>query len=102
MESRNELFGRNPRRAAALRPLACIGALLFGLAAACTPAGPRPRGADVPHPARAPAHGPADTLTLVLLGTTDVHGWIYPYDYYALAEAPHGLGLLAPLVDSVR
>ncbi len=104
MESQNKRFGRNPRRAAARRPLACIGALLFGLAAACTPAGPRPGGADAPRvgPARAPAQGPADTLTLVLLGTTDVHGWIHPYDYYALSEAPHGLGLLAPLVDSVR
>lgn len=87
-----------------MRPLVCIGALLLGLAAACTPAGPRPRGADVPRPdpARAAVQTPADTLTLVLLGTTDVHGWIPPYDYYALSEAPHGLGLLAPLVDSVR
>src|SRR5690606_24675238 len=98
------LFRSDPQRAAALRPLVCIGALLLGLAAACTPARPRPRGADVPRPdpARAAVQTPADTLTLVLLGTTDVHGWIPPFVYYALSEAPHGLGLLAPLVDSVR
>src|SRR5690606_39389838 len=44
------LFRSDPQRAAALRPLVCIGALLLGLAAACTPARPRPRGADVPRP----------------------------------------------------
>lgn len=39
---------------------------------------------------------------LVLLGTTDVHGWIYPYDYYTGEETENGLALLKPLIDSVR
>jgi 2',3'-cyclic-nucleotide 2'-phosphodiesterase/3'-nucleotidase/5'-nucleotidase len=38
----------------------------------------------------------------VLLGTTDLHGRIYPYDYYTGRETDHGLALLAPLIDSVR
>ncbi len=41
------------------------------------------------------------TITLYLLGTTDVHGHIFPYDYYARRPGP-GLITLAPLVDSVR
>src|SRR5690606_3182890 len=101
MESWNKRPGRNPRRAAAVRPLACIGALLFGLAAACAPAGPRPDGPRA-GPARGPARAPADTVTLVLLGTTDVHGWIYPYDHDAPGEAPPGPGLRAPPVDGGR
>ena len=39
---------------------------------------------------------------LVLLGTTDVHNRLYPYDYYTQQEIPYGLALLKPLIDSVR
>ncbi|HET9986194.1 MAG TPA: 5'-nucleotidase C-terminal domain-containing protein, partial [Longimicrobiales bacterium] len=87
-------------RAAALRPLARILPLLFLGAAAC---GGRPEPPAVPAP-RPAAETPAtpDTLDLVLLGTTDVHGRVYPYDYYTGRKTDYGLALLAPLVDSVR
>ena len=39
---------------------------------------------------------------LVLLGTTDVHNRLYPYDYYTQQELPYGLARLKPLIDSVR
>jgi 2',3'-cyclic-nucleotide 2'-phosphodiesterase/3'-nucleotidase/5'-nucleotidase len=39
---------------------------------------------------------------LVLLGTTDVHNRLYPYDYYTQQEIPYGLARLKPLIDSVR
>ena len=39
---------------------------------------------------------------LVLLGTTDVHNRLYPYDYYTQQEVPYGLARLKPLIDSVR
>ena len=38
----------------------------------------------------------------MLLGTTDVHNRLYPYDYYTGREADHGLALLKPVIDSVR
>ncbi len=43
--------------------------------------------------------GPA---TLVVMGTTDVHGWLLPWDYATDTATDHGLALLAPMVDSVR
>ncbi len=39
---------------------------------------------------------------LVLMGTTDVHNRLYPYDYYTQQEVPYGLARLKLLVDSVR
>src|SRR5829696_3733150 len=39
---------------------------------------------------------------LVLLGTTDVHNRLYPYDYYTQQEIPYGLARLKPVIDSVR
>ncbi|MEX2285240.1 MAG: 5'-nucleotidase C-terminal domain-containing protein, partial [Gemmatimonadota bacterium] len=39
---------------------------------------------------------------LVFLGTTDVHNWIYPYDYYTRSEVGYGLARLKPVIDSVR
>jgi 2',3'-cyclic-nucleotide 2'-phosphodiesterase (5'-nucleotidase family) len=58
----------------------------------------------------APALAPAaeggsaapDTMSLVLLGTTDVHGRLYNHDYYTGAPTDHGLALLKPVIDSVR
>lgn len=52
--------------------------------------------------ADAPAPLPADTFSVVLLGTTDVHGRLYNHDYYTGRETDHGLALLKPLADSVR
>ncbi|HSJ08041.1 MAG TPA: 5'-nucleotidase C-terminal domain-containing protein [Longimicrobiales bacterium] len=56
-------------------------------------------GAGSPVATLAPA---ADTMSVVLLGTTDVHGRLYPHDYYTGRGEERGLSLLKPLVDSVR
>ncbi|HEU4883294.1 MAG TPA: 5'-nucleotidase C-terminal domain-containing protein [Longimicrobium sp.] len=39
---------------------------------------------------------------LVLMGTTDLHGWALPYDYYTGQRTDNGLAALVPLIDSVR
>jgi 2',3'-cyclic-nucleotide 2'-phosphodiesterase (5'-nucleotidase family) len=41
-------------------------------------------------------------VTVVVLGTTDTHAWLLPWDYMAGEPLDRGLALLAPLVDSVR
>lgn len=72
--------------------LALAAVLNLGLAGCGTPSttpAPAPR-ADV------------STVRLTLLGTTDVHGRLLAYDYYAGETTEHGLALLAPLIDSVR
>jgi len=75
------------------RSLATIGGLVAAsLLAACAP------GAEPSLPA--PATG--ETVELVLLGTTDVHGRLLPHDYYRDEATDHGLALIAPLIDSVR
>lgn len=38
----------------------------------------------------------------MLMGTTDIHGWLLPFDYYTGEETPNGLARLAPLIDSIR
>jgi 2',3'-cyclic-nucleotide 2'-phosphodiesterase (5'-nucleotidase family) len=53
----------------------------------------------------APVHAgaPRDTVHLVILSTTDVHGWILPWDYYTDApEERYGLAKAATLIDSIR
>jgi 2',3'-cyclic-nucleotide 2'-phosphodiesterase / 3'-nucleotidase / 5'-nucleotidase len=96
------------RGAAALRALR---ALLIPAAAAVAAACARPGAGPAPLPAGGSAAATAgastritaaDTMTLVLLGTTDVHGRLYNHDYYTGRETDHGLALLKPLVDSVR
>jgi 2',3'-cyclic-nucleotide 2'-phosphodiesterase / 3'-nucleotidase / 5'-nucleotidase len=83
------------KRAAGLRPLALVFALaLAGCAAAATPpAAPVPTAA---------AGAAGDTLSFVLMGTTDVHGRLYNHDYYTGRETDHGLAVLKPVIDSVR
>ncbi|HYR11998.1 MAG TPA: hypothetical protein VEQ60_29710, partial [Longimicrobium sp.] len=51
-----------------------------------------------------PAPPPAAAVEgrLVLMGTTDLHGWILPYDYYTGQRTDNGLAALVPLIDSVR
>jgi 2',3'-cyclic-nucleotide 2'-phosphodiesterase (5'-nucleotidase family) len=44
----------------------------------------------------------SESVELVLLGTTDVHGHLYAYDYARGRETDHGLALLKPVVDRVR
>lgn len=70
-----------------LTALSAAAALLAG----CSPA-----------PALEAAPAPAARGTLVLLGTTDVHGWLLPHDYYTGRETENGLARLAPVIDSVR
>src|SRR5690606_23798194 len=54
-------------------------------------------------PRAAQAPGPASAAgTLVVMGTTDVHGWLLPHDYYTGEETQNGLSRLAPVIDSVR
>jgi 2',3'-cyclic-nucleotide 2'-phosphodiesterase (5'-nucleotidase family) len=54
------------------------------------------------------SHTPPATLlpsaegTVVLMGTTDLHGWILPHDYFTGEETAHGLARLAPIIDSIR
>jgi 2',3'-cyclic-nucleotide 2'-phosphodiesterase (5'-nucleotidase family) len=44
-----------------------------------------------------------DTITIAVMGTTDVHGRILPWDYYQDVEEPrYALSKVATLVDSVR
>ncbi|HEX8673290.1 MAG TPA: 5'-nucleotidase C-terminal domain-containing protein [Longimicrobium sp.] len=45
----------------------------------------------------APASG-----RLVVMGTTDTHGWLLPYDYYTGRATDNGLARLVPQIDSVR
>jgi len=40
--------------------------------------------------------------TLVLMGTTDVHGWLIAHDYFTGERTDHGLSVLAPVIDSIR
>ncbi|HVH12210.1 MAG TPA: 5'-nucleotidase C-terminal domain-containing protein, partial [Longimicrobium sp.] len=65
-------------------------ALALAALAACA-------GSGRPAPSPAPSEG-----RLVLMGTTDLHGWILPYDYYTGQRTNNGLAALAPLIDSVR
>jgi 2',3'-cyclic-nucleotide 2'-phosphodiesterase (5'-nucleotidase family) len=45
----------------------------------------------------------ADTTTLVVAGTTDVHGWLRGWDYFANApDTTRGLARIATIVDSLR
>ncbi len=51
----------------------------------------------------ATACGPADISTsLTILGTTDVHGHLIPYDYATDQPAENSLAQVATLIDSVR
>lgn len=66
-------------------------------AAACTSGGSAPAAGGI-----APA-GTPDTVTLYIAGTTDVHGWLRGWDYYAnRADTTRGLARAATVVDSLR
>lgn len=49
-----------------------------------------------------PAPAPRAGGTLVLMGTTDLHGWLLPYDYYTGKATNNSLASLVPMIDSVR
>ena len=51
----------------------------------------------------APKLAVGDTLTLTVLTSTDLHGWVYPWDYSTdTPDDRFGLAKIATLVDSVR
>ncbi len=45
---------------------------------------------------------PAQTAKVSILATTDLHGYIYPYDYFTQQPANYGLAKIATLVNEVR
>ena len=57
-------------------------------------------GARSPNAAN-PAGSP-DKVTITLLGTTDIHGHIEPFDYFANKPVNQGLALIATLVRQAR
>ncbi len=59
-----------------------------------------PRATTVPPTGRA-AEGPR-RVELTVLGTTDVHGRLLPWDYYRAQEEDRGLARVATLIDSIR
>lgn len=51
----------------------------------------------------APRLAVGDTLTLTVLTSTDLHGWVYPWDYSTdTPDDRFGLAKVSTLVDSVR
>ncbi len=82
-----------------IRGLAALLALLAGtpFAPACVSG----RETVSPSPTTPPS-GTADTVRITVLGTTDVHGRLLPWDYYAGREEKRGLARVATLVDSIR
>ena len=67
-------------------------AVILAVAAACAPA-----------TTRSPGRGTDEPFELLVLSTTDVHGRIRAWDYYAdSAESNRGLTRAATIVDSVR
>lgn len=77
-----------------------IRTLLAAAVAGCAPAaGVAPAPDAVPAAAAAPAPARGE---LVLMGTTDVHGWLLPHDYYTGRDTENGLARLVPLIDSIR
>jgi 2',3'-cyclic-nucleotide 2'-phosphodiesterase / 3'-nucleotidase / 5'-nucleotidase len=76
------------------RPAA--SALALAVAASCAPAtttADRPDGRAVPV---------GEQVEITILGTTDVHGRIVPWNYYTATEEDLGLARVATLVDSIR
>jgi 2',3'-cyclic-nucleotide 2'-phosphodiesterase/3'-nucleotidase len=65
-------------------PTLCLAACLFSLVLAASPASPPLQ------------------VRITLLGTTDLHGNLYPFDYYANRPADRGLAKIATLVRQVR
>ena len=75
------------------------GALAVAATLACAGARPAPAARADDGAVRAAG----DTVTLVVAATTDVHGWLRGWDYYANApDTARGLARAATIVDSVR
>src|SRR5690349_3338070 len=90
-----------------MMPRAGRFALPLMLLAACAPAIPSPTVQSSAVQARDAGSAPGGDAaqaggTLVLMGTTDLHGWVLPYDYYTGKRTNNGLASLVPMIDSVR
>ena len=48
------------------------------------------------------ASSAAETVRITLLATTDLHGNIYPYDYFTAQPSARGLAKISKLVEAVR
>ena len=69
--------------------------LLLAVLAACAP--------SQPAPSSSPSLARPDSLTLYVAGTTDVHGWLRGWDYFANApDSTRGLTRVATIMDSLR
>ncbi|CAN5211773.1 multifunctional 2',3'-cyclic-nucleotide 2'-phosphodiesterase/3'-nucleotidase/5'-nucleotidase [soil metagenome] len=88
-------FRETVARAFSRGPTLVHTGLLAGLLAACAPA-TRTVSAE-----RGVA-APVDRVEIAVLGTTDVHGRLYPYDYYTGETEARGLAHVATLIDSIR
>ena len=53
-------------------------------------------------PATEAPGAPPARVEMTILGTTDVHGRVVPWDYYTASEEELGLARVATLVDSIR
>jgi 2',3'-cyclic-nucleotide 2'-phosphodiesterase/3'-nucleotidase/5'-nucleotidase len=90
-------------RAAETRPLLRImglaaAASVLGCGGGAAPATPVPP----PAPVQVTPATSVPSVELVLMGTTDVHNRLYPYDYYTGRSTDHGLARLKPFIDSIR
>ncbi|MFJ6001637.1 bifunctional metallophosphatase/5'-nucleotidase [Arthrobacter sp. NPDC092385] len=89
----SQSFPRGHRRAAAAVALGCVAALGLAPAATAAPGG---------------AQGTQDPVTITVMGTSDLHGYIENWDYFTNAEyddAAHndvGLAKVSTLVNQVR
>ncbi|WP_104116899.1 bifunctional UDP-sugar hydrolase/5'-nucleotidase [Arthrobacter sp. B1805] len=89
----SESFTRGHRRVAAAVALGCVAALGLAPAASAAPGGGK---------------GPEDAVTITVMGTSDLHGYIENWDYFTNAEyddAAHndvGLAKVSTLVNQVR
>jgi 2',3'-cyclic-nucleotide 2'-phosphodiesterase/3'-nucleotidase len=89
----SQSFTRGHRRTAAAVALGCVAALGLAPAATAAPGG---------------AKGSQDAVTITVMGTSDLHGYIENWDYFTNAEyddAAHndvGLAKVSTLVNQVR
>jgi 2',3'-cyclic-nucleotide 2'-phosphodiesterase (5'-nucleotidase family) len=76
---------------------------LFPLFGACTPPSMQPPIGGAHPTDAAPASAGSQSVELVIAATTDVHGWLRGWDYYAdRADVSRGLARAATIVDSLR
>ena len=48
------------------------------------------------------AAGCTERVTVTVIATTDLHGFLYPYDYFTRQPAARGLASAATLIEGVR